>query len=109
VFEALARGKASRDATLIALGGGVVGDLTGFAAACWMRGVDFVQVPTTLLAMVDASVGGGPTKASFRGRMLRCGEGCFWNFRRSKNPSCGCCALGRLPGRKRYFPGFKYC
>ncbi len=58
VFEALAALKASRDACLIALGGGVVGDLTGFAAACWMRGVDFVQVPTTLLAMVDSSVGG---------------------------------------------------
>jgi 3-dehydroquinate synthase len=58
VFESLARMRASRDATLVALGGGVVGDLTGFAAACWMRGVDFVQIPTTLLAMVDSSVGG---------------------------------------------------
>ena len=42
----------------IALGGGVVGDLAGFAAACWMRGIDIVQVPTTLLSMVDSSVGG---------------------------------------------------
>lgn len=49
---------ASRDATLVALGGGVIGDMTGFAAACWMRGVRFVQLPTTLLAMVDSSVGG---------------------------------------------------
>lgn len=49
---------AHRDVTLIALGGGVVGDLTGFAAACWMRGVRFVQLPTSLLAMVDSSVGG---------------------------------------------------
>jgi len=55
---ALAAAGASRDVTLIALGGGVVGDLTGFAAACWMRGVRFVQLPTTLLAMVDSSVGG---------------------------------------------------
>ncbi len=47
-----------RDTTLIALGGGVIGDLTGFAAACYQRGVDFVQVPTTLLAQVDSSVGG---------------------------------------------------
>ncbi|HBK55843.1 MAG TPA: 3-dehydroquinate synthase [Xanthomonadales bacterium] len=58
LMTALAALGASRDATLIALGGGVIGDLTGFAAACWMRGVRFVQVPTTLLAMVDSSVGG---------------------------------------------------
>jgi len=49
---------ANRDTTVIALGGGVVGDITGFAAACYMRGVAFVQVPTTLLAQVDSSVGG---------------------------------------------------
>ena len=58
VLDALATLGASRDASLIALGGGVVGDLGGFAAACWMRGIDFVQMPTTLLAMVDSSVGG---------------------------------------------------
>jgi 3-dehydroquinate synthase len=58
VLDALARLGANRDATLIALGGGVIGDLGGFAAACWMRGIDFVQMPTTLLAMVDSSVGG---------------------------------------------------
>ena len=58
LMSALAVLGASRDATLVALGGGVVGDLTGFAAACWMRGVRFVQLPTTLLAMVDSSVGG---------------------------------------------------
>jgi 3-dehydroquinate synthase len=49
---------ATRDATVLALGGGVVGDLAGFAAACWMRGIDCVQLPTSLLAMVDSSVGG---------------------------------------------------
>ncbi len=49
---------ATRDACVFALGGGVVGDLAGFAAACWMRGIDVVQLPTTLLAMVDSAVGG---------------------------------------------------
>jgi 3-dehydroquinate synthase len=49
---------ATRDACVFALGGGVVGDLAGFAAASWMRGIDVVQLPTTLLAMVDSSVGG---------------------------------------------------
>jgi 3-dehydroquinate synthase len=57
-IEALAALGATRDACVFALGGGVVGDLSGFAAACWMRGVDCVQLPTTLLAMVDSSVGG---------------------------------------------------
>lgn len=58
ILEALARLGANRDATLIALGGGVIGDMGGFTAACWMRGIAFVQMPTTLLAMVDSSVGG---------------------------------------------------
>jgi len=49
---------ATRDACVFALGGGVVGDLAGFASACWMRGIDVVQLPTSLLAMVDSSVGG---------------------------------------------------
>ena len=57
-IDALAALGATRDATVYALGGGVVGDLAGFAAACWMRGIDCVQLPTTLLAMVDSSVGG---------------------------------------------------
>ncbi len=47
-----------RDTTLVALGGGVIGDITGFAAACYQRGVDFIQIPTTLLSQVDSSVGG---------------------------------------------------
>jgi 3-dehydroquinate synthase len=57
-IDALATLGATRDACVFALGGGVVGDLAGFAAACWMRGVDCVQLPTTLLSMVDSSVGG---------------------------------------------------
>ncbi|QAU25571.1 3-dehydroquinate synthase [Dyella sp. M7H15-1] len=57
-LDALSRLGATRDACVIALGGGVVGDLAGFTAACWMRGIDFIQMPTTLLSMVDSSVGG---------------------------------------------------
>jgi 3-dehydroquinate synthase len=57
-LEALGTLGATRDACVIALGGGVVGDLAGFTAACWMRGIDFIQMPTTLLSMVDSSVGG---------------------------------------------------
>ena len=58
VFDVLLAEKCDRKTTLIALGGGVIGDMTGFAAAAYMRGVPFVQVPTTLLSQVDSSVGG---------------------------------------------------
>ena len=58
LFEALIRGNYDRHSGLIALGGGVIGDMVGFAAATYLRGVPFVQVPTTLLAQVDSSVGG---------------------------------------------------
>lgn len=58
IYEQLLAGGIDRQGTVVALGGGVVGDMAGFAAATYMRGVDFVQCPTTLLAMVDASVGG---------------------------------------------------
>ena len=58
ILDRLVASGANRDTTVIALGGGVVGDTAGFAAACYMRGVDFIQVPTTLLAQVDSSVGG---------------------------------------------------
>lgn len=58
VFDALLTAKFSRNATLIALGGGVIGDMGGFAAACYQRGIAFIQIPTTLLAQVDSSVGG---------------------------------------------------
>ncbi len=58
VFDGLLADKHDRKTTLIALGGGVIGDMTGFAAACYQRGVNFIQVPTTLLAQVDSSVGG---------------------------------------------------
>ena len=58
VYDALLENRHNRRTTLIALGGGVIGDMTGFAAACYQRGVNFIQVPTTLLSQVDSSVGG---------------------------------------------------
>lgn len=58
IFDRVMADNHNRTTTFIAVGGGVVGDITGFAAACYQRGVDFIQVPTTLLAQVDSSVGG---------------------------------------------------
>ena len=58
IYDTLLKNKANRQITLIALGGGVIGDITGFAAATFMRGVDFIQIPSTLLSQVDSSVGG---------------------------------------------------
>lgn len=58
IFDTLLSERHNRTTTLIALGGGVIGDMTGFAAACYQRGVNFIQIPTTLLSMVDSSVGG---------------------------------------------------
>ncbi len=58
IYDCLIQNKFSRDCLIIALGGGIVGDITGFAAASYQRGVDFIQIPTTLLSQVDSSVGG---------------------------------------------------
>ncbi len=58
VMDALVEARFERSSTLLALGGGVIGDLTGFAAAIYQRGIPFVQVPTSLVAQVDSSVGG---------------------------------------------------
>lgn len=58
ILDALVEARMNRDAAVIALGGGVIGDMAGFAASCYQRGIDYVQMPTTLLAQVDSSVGG---------------------------------------------------
>jgi len=58
IFSALLKNNHQRSTTLIALGGGIVGDMTGFAAACYQRGVNYIQIPTTLIAQVDSSIGG---------------------------------------------------
>jgi 3-dehydroquinate synthase len=70
ILDRLVAVGANRDTTVIALGGGVVGDIAGFAAACYMRGVAFVQVPTSLLAQVDSSVGGKTGVNHDRGKNL---------------------------------------
>ncbi|MEY2977910.1 MAG: 3-dehydroquinate synthase [Prochlorotrichaceae cyanobacterium] len=58
ILDSAAQHQLERSSVMVALGGGVIGDMTGFAAACWLRGIAVVQVPTSLLAMVDASIGG---------------------------------------------------
>ncbi len=58
IYDIALENRLERSSTILALGGGVIGDMAGFAAATWLRGINFVQVPTTLLAMVDASIGG---------------------------------------------------
>jgi 3-dehydroquinate synthase len=75
IWDAFAQNRFGRDCALVALGGGVIGDLAGFAAASFMRGVDFVQVPTSLLAMVDSSVGG---KTGINHPLAKNLIGAFW-------------------------------
>ena len=70
ILDELVEARANRDVAVVALGGGVIGDISGFAAACYMRGVDFIQVPTTLLAQVDSSVGGKTGVNHPRGKNL---------------------------------------
>ena len=95
LYDELLEHGADRDTVLVALGGGAVGDLTGFSAATFLRGIPFVQVPTTVLAMVDASVGGKTGVNLPQGKNL---VGAF------HQPLLGCAdtdTLGTLPARQR--------
>ena len=70
IFDRLLESRHNRTTTLVALGGGVIGDMTGFAAASYQRGVDFIQIPTTLLSQVDSSVGGKTGVNHARGKNM---------------------------------------
>jgi 3-dehydroquinate synthase len=70
IYDALVAGEYDRKATIVALGGGVIGDLAGFAAATYMRGIGFIQVPTTLLSQVDSSIGGKTAVNHPRGKNM---------------------------------------
>lgn len=94
IFERLLTEQCDRQTVLFALGGGVVGDITGFAAACYMRGVPFVQVPTTLLAQVDSSVGG---KTGINHALGKNMIGAFYQPRRVV---CDLATLNTLPERE---------
>lgn len=94
IFTKLLEEAADRKTVLYALGGGVVGDMTGFAAACYMRGVPFVQVPTTLLAQVDSSVGGKTAINHPAGKNM---IGAFYQPQRV---ICDLDTLGTLPQRE---------
>lgn len=94
IFDALLTRGCDRKTTLYALGGGVIGDMTGFAAACYMRGVPFVQVPTTLLAQVDSSVGG---KTAINHPMGKNMVGAFYQPLRV---ICDLATLDSLPARE---------
>lgn len=94
IFDHLLRHQCDRKTVLFALGGGVVGDVAGFAAACYMRGVPFVQVPTTLLAQVDSSVGGKTAINHSLGKNM---IGAFYQPRRVV---CDLSTLTTLPDRE---------
>lgn len=95
VVEAMLAAKVERSTTVIALGGGVVGDLTGFAAAITLRGLDFIQIPTTLLAQVDSSVGGKTGINTAQGKNLA------GSFHQPKAVLIDINTLKTLPNRER--------
>jgi 3-dehydroquinate synthase len=94
IFDHLLGRGCDRKTVLFALGGGVVGDMTGFAAACYMRGVPFVQVPTTLLAQVDSSVGGKTGINHPRGKNM------IGAFHQPQRVVCDLATLDTLPPRE---------
>jgi 3-dehydroquinate synthase len=94
VLDFLAEKKLDRGGALFAVGGGVIGDLGGFAAASWLRGIDFYQVPTTLLAMVDSSVGGKT------GINLAAGKNLAGAFHQPRSVFISTALLGTLPPRE---------
>ncbi|MCF0252828.1 MAG: 3-dehydroquinate synthase [Duodenibacillus sp.] len=94
ILEGAVRAELDRKGVMVALGGGVVGDMTGFAASMWMRGVRFVQVPTTLLAQVDSSVGGKT------GVNLPAGKNLIGAFYQPQAVLADTQALRTLPGRE---------
>lgn len=98
LFDILAERRFNRDATIMTLGGGVIGDLGGFAAACWQRGINFVQLPTTLLAQVDAAVGG---KTAVN---IPAGKNLVGAFHQPSAVIADTATLGTL-GRKEYCAG----
>ena len=98
VLDALVASKMNRDATVLALGGGVVGDIAGFAAASYQRGIGYVQLPTTLLAQVDSSVG-GKTGVNHPG-----GKNLIGAFYQPRAVIADTDALATLPARNSMIP-----
>src|SRR5690606_10580007 len=93
-YDRLASHRLERKSFIVALGGGVLGDLAGFVAATYLRGISFVQVPTTLLAHVDSSVGGKV------GVNLKAGKNLLGAFHRPNPVPCDLDALTTLPARE---------